>query len=522
MRVSMKLNQESKSSVACASLLSALVLMLPVYSNAPAGAQEPSGQKATNGTTEQRVEQLTAALAKAEAQMSEYQAQLLELRTQLSAVQLQMAADALTKSASKANQINSADENTKAENSATRSESSIEEIRERQAMDESQIATHEVTKVESLSKYPIKLSGLILFNGFVNTRQVDVSASPAYAIEGPGSTGLSLRQTVLGFDARGPHLFGAISRADLRVDFFANGAQTNYAASGLLRLRTAHAMIDWGKTQSFVEFDRPILEPNSPSSLVAIAQPELAWAGNLWNWSPQVGVAHQFWLSDATRITAQVSLIDTSDPLPSLIGATPPATTQTERSRWPGSEVRVALIHGPDDSRTEVGVGGYFSSHRTSYNGSFNAWAVTADARFPLSRYFEITTNAYRGQALAGLGGGGYVNYYLTSNLNQVANALDDVGGWAQLKTKLSQRVEINNGFGTDNPFAKEIDAAASAPQAVTYPGLERNRSFYSNVIYSPSAYIQFSMEYKRLWSSYVGNATYRSDSIGLGAGYRF
>src|ERR1700728_4202665 len=122
---------------------------------------------------------------------------------------------------------------------------SLDEIRERQAIEESQIATHEITKVETESKYPLKVSGLLLLNGFVNTRQVDVSASPAYAISGPGSTGLSLRQTVLGLDARGPHLFSATSRADLRVDFFANGQQSNYAASGLLRLRTAHAQLDW-------------------------------------------------------------------------------------------------------------------------------------------------------------------------------------------------------------------------------------------------------------------------------------
>jgi hypothetical protein len=89
-----------------------------------------------------------------------------------------------------------------------------------------------MTKVETDSKYPLKVTGLLLFNGFVNTRQVDVSASPAYALPGPGSTGLSLRQTVLGLDARGPHLFNATSHADLRVDFFANNTLSNYAAAG--------------------------------------------------------------------------------------------------------------------------------------------------------------------------------------------------------------------------------------------------------------------------------------------------
>jgi hypothetical protein len=115
-------------------------------------------------------------------------------------------------------------------------------------------------------------------------------------------------------DARGPHLFNAISHADLRVDFFANSAQSNYAASGLLRLRTAHAALNWRNTEAFVESDRTILEPNEPSSLVAVAQPELAWAGNLWSWSPQIGVSQQFALSDPSRIEAQAALIDTSDP----------------------------------------------------------------------------------------------------------------------------------------------------------------------------------------------------------------
>jgi hypothetical protein len=41
-------------------------------------------------------------------------------------------------------------------------------------------------------------------------------------------------------------------------------------------------------------------------------------------------------------------------------------------------------------------------------------------------------------------------------------------------------------------------------------------------VIYSPSAYLLFSLEYRRLWTNYSTGPTNFSDVIGIGAGYRF
>jgi hypothetical protein len=468
-------------------------------------------------STEEKVERLTAAVAHFEEQMLANQAQLDELRRELAALRAQVAAEEVP---------GVAPVQPDALPNVAKLSAAVDEIRERQAMEESQIATHEATKVETESKYPIKLSGLLLFNGFVNTRAVDVSAAPSYAIPGSGSTGLSLRQTVLGFDARGPHLLGASSRADLRVDFFANDTQSNYAASGVLRLRTAHAELDWQRTQAFVELDRSILEPNEPSSLVAVAQPELAWAGNLWNWNPQVGVSHEFAFSDVSSFKLQAALIDTFDPKPpnsiSSVGV-----TQTEESRWPGTEARLAFQHSLKDGSAEFGAGGYFSPHRTTGGYSFDAWAGTVDLHLPVTKLFEVTANAYRGQALEGLGAGGYVNYYYTYiEGHSAGQPLEDVGGWAQWKLKAGRHVEFNTGFGTDNPFANEVKAAAAfeaeSASGSAYSGLARNRAVYSNAIWSPNAYLQFSLEYKRLWSNYASGPTAFSDGIGLGAGYKF
>jgi len=502
------------------SLAIAAMVLLFCLQSSRARAQGVPAQTAAPATAEQKIELLTAAVAQAQAQMETYQQQLTDLRQQLVMLRQQMATANAASSPGKEQEVAKTD----AVEAGANAPATLDEIRERQAIEESEIATHDVSKVETESKYPLKVTGLLLFNGFVNTRQVDVSASPSYATSGPGSTGLSVRQTVVGLDARGPHLLNAASHADLRADFFASGTQLNYAASGIVRLRTAHAELDWHSTVAFFQLDRSILEPNEPTSLVAVAQPELAWAGNLWGWSPQAGASHQFALSDSLRIKAEAALIDTSDPL--LPGSTNTSTspvTQTERSRWPGTEARIAILDGGNGAGPEIGVGGYFSPHRNGYGERFDAWAGSVDVRLPLSRLFEVTANAHRGQALAGLGGGGYVNYYLyTEGSELYSRALDDIGGWGQLKARPSQRVEFNTGYGTDNPFAKEIQQAMASSGDSSYPGLSRNRSFYSNAIFGPSSYLLISLEYRRLWTNDNTGSTNFSDVIGIGAGYKF
>jgi len=499
-----------------------LTLACVILSSGRAWGQSNGAPTASAETTKERVERLTAAMAQAQAQIDANQRVLIELQKQLAELQKQMVAEgdpaetsAMSPSAAAA----------LADAVAASKTESKDEIRERLAIDESQIATHEQTKVETESKYPLKVSGMVLFNGFVNTRMVDVPASPAYVIPASGSTGFSMRQTVLGLDARGPHVFGAASQADVRVDFFASSAESNYTAAGLLRLRTAHARLRWRDTEAFVELDKTILSPNSPSSLVAVAQPELAWSGNLWAWNPQIGVSHDFGIGERSRIRTQVGLIDAMDP--QFPGATSVVTagspTLAELSRWPGMEGRLAFRGGDNGMGPEIGVGGYYSPHRTDDDLRFDAWAGTVDLRLPVTRHFEISGNAYRGQGLGGLGAGGYVDYvYPAYAWGEVAHGLNDVGGWAQLKARATQRIEANAGFGIDNPFAEQIKTSAPPEGSTRYAGLARNRSFYSNVIYSPSAYLLLSLEYRKIWTNYSIGPTYPGDVIGIGAGYRF
>jgi hypothetical protein len=498
-------------------------------------------QTTTQQGMAQQIQDLTNAVTRTQAELQATQRELVDMRIQLAALKQQIevsgsgpvGAAPLSASGSSDPASSVAPQS----GSASAEASAIQDLRERQALQESQIATLDQSKVESESKYPVKLTGLILMNGFVNTGAVDMPATPTVALPGPGTTGATVRQTVLGLDARGPHLFGAHSYADVRVDFdgipaASSTATTNsgfYSANAtLLRLRTVHATLQWEHTKAYFSLDRPITSPDYPTSLTAVAEPALAWSGNLWAWSPQVGVTRDFESDSARDFRLQAALIEVADaPVTPVLypgGVIQPSTA--ELSRWPGVEARVAVLKSrstAEEESNQLGVGGFFAPHRIAGHG-FDSWAATLDANYVLPAGLQFTGSFYRGAALGGMGGGAYkdIAFY-----NDMATGefdfrpLDDVGGWAQLKEKFNQRIQLNAAFGIDNAFAGEL-RRYYVPGGSVYQNLARNRTYTGNVIYSPSAYLLFSLEYRHLESSPVIGAAAGSNIIGLGAGYKF
>ncbi|HUZ96367.1 MAG TPA: hypothetical protein VMU57_15800 [Edaphobacter sp.] len=453
-----------------------------------------------------------------QAQLEQSQRELAELRQQLVSLQASVGVS-----------NHPAGPSTSESNGAADLAAAVAEIREAQAMQETQIATLDQSKVESASKYPVRLSGMVLFNGFVNTRRVDAAATPSVALSGPGSTGLSARQTIVGLDIDGPHVLGARTHGDVRLDMSASASGSGYTGSyalGLVRLRTAHLDLNWSSTHAFFALDRPLISPETPSSLTAIAVPPLAWSGNLWVWNPQAGLSYDAFTSGAGSLRVQAALIDTADPPPLFSNRetgsyVPPSTG--EISRWPGIQTRVAFESSNEDSGARFGIGGYFAPHRTSNSlFTFDSWAGAADFRIPVSRFMQFSGSAYWGSALGGLGGGAYKDYVaLNSEGEDYYRVLDDRGGWVQWKQKTGERLEFNEAFGIDNVPAGQLRPYA-IPTPVSIYNLARNRTFTSNVIFSPSAYLLFSLEYRRIMTSYVTAPSAFSDVIGVAAGYKF
>ena len=504
-----------------------LLAVLGGHSVRPVYAQ--NAQTTNQMSLSEQIQKLTESMTQAQVQLD-------EMRQQLLALKLQLVQSASTATAPDSPGVVPASSPSVTACIPPPSAVAIDELREQQAIQGSQIATHEQSKVESESKYPVKITGLLLLNGFVNTRQVDIAATPTVAVPGSGSTGASLRQTVLGFDARGPHLFGARSHGDLSVDFNGNPQSAtsvaNYAgyygaATTLLRLRTAHAGLQWQHTNAYFSLDRPIVSPEAPTSLTAVAEPPLGWSGNLWTWNPQLGVTRDIGFAGLRMVRLQGALIDVGDaPLSPAAASTATGTppTAAEKSRWPGAEARIALM-GSKPEGSGLGFGGYFAPHLSSLVGRrFDAWAGTLDAKLLLPSRLEFTGEFYRGEALGGLGGGGFKDFAYsidTDTGGYYFRPLDDVGGWAQLKEKISERLELNAAFGLDDVFAKELRRYA-VPGGTVYQNLARNRTYTGNVIYSPSAYLLFSLEYRNLGSFPIAGSSAGSNVIGIAAGYKF
>jgi len=493
-------------------------------------AQSPDPQAVA-----QQIQDLKAAVATTQAQLEQSQLQLEQMKQRLNALELQVAQGGYGSTTPRPDTASSP--STPRQDAVKDLAAAVDDIREQQSMQAAQIATHDQTKLESESRYPIKITGLLLFNAFVNTRAVDVPETPSASLFGPGSTGATVRQTILGFDARGPHLLGAESYADLRIDFDGTpqpesavntypGAYSSNAT--FLRLRTAHAGLQWKHTGAYFSLDRPIFNPDAPTSLTAVAVPALAWSGNLWAWNPQLGVKQTIPLSPSRELQLEAALIDVGQSpvtprLPNLnaAGAVP---TSAETSRWPGLDAHIALLGSAlRESGNRIGIGGHVAPLRDPTGRRFTSWAGTADAHFVLPAGLSFSANAYRGLALGGLGGGAYKDflYYVEpATGTYYFRPLDDVGGWAELKDQVNQRLEFNAALGLDNGFANEL-RPYSIPGGNYYQNLARNRTATGNVIFKPSAFLLFSVEYRRI-KSWSVDRDWASDVIGMGAGFKF
>jgi len=363
------------------------------------------------------------------------------------------------------------------------------------------------TKVESASKYRMRISGIVLVNLFSNQGTVDNIDLPTLAYPRPagdsgGSFGATLRQSEIGFEVFGPRVAGAKTRADLQLDL-AGGfpAVPNGINSGLMRLRTATMRMDWENTSVVAGQDAIFFSPNSPTSFATLAEPALSYAGNLWSWVPQIRVEHRIALGESSNLLLQGGILDPVSGEAPETGSYRQAGAG-ESSRQPAYGTRVAWTRNVFGQPLRLGMGGFYSRQDYGFGRNVDAWAAMSDLELPLGEKFSLSGKFYRGRALGGLYGGlGQSVLFSSSYFEYAATqviALNDVGGWTQLKYRATPKLEFNWAFGMDNPYAKDLEYF-EYPYSYGDPTLSRNRAGFANVIYRPRSDLLFSAEYRRL-----------------------
>src|SRR5262245_39277434 len=158
-----------------------------------------------------------------------------------------------------------------------------QELRSRdEAIDEipllqAQVQEQAQTKLETTSKFPMKIFGTVLSNTFLNTGEpnwLDIPnvANPYTPGIRAGSFSSTLRQTRIGAIFEGPAVGGMKLNGTVAMDFF--GGIPNFQTGPVIplpRLLYAYMRLDGERTAFEIGQDQMILAPRNPTSLVGIA-----------------------------------------------------------------------------------------------------------------------------------------------------------------------------------------------------------------------------------------------------------
>jgi len=404
----------------------------------------------------------------------------------------------------------------------------ISRLEDDQELMNDKITEQSQTKMESGSKYRVRLSGIVLLNTAVTRGSVDnldfpQVATPPNARGTSGSFSGSLRQSQIGIEAFGPDIAEARTSANVKFDFAGGFPSTpNGAAFGIVRLRTGTIRLDWSDTSIVAGQDSLFFAPLTPTTLSSLAIPALSYTGNLWSWTPQIRIEHRVALSDNSKLLFQAGFLD------SLTGDVPQQNyrlpTAGQRSGQPAYATHIAYVRRAFGKDLILGIGGYYGRQNWGFGRNIDGWAGLTDVTVPLGNFFSLTGEFYRGRAVGGLGGGIGQSILISGPINNAATSiygLDSMGGWMQLKFKPKANFEVNFAYGQDNPFASEL---RYFPASAHYYGslLSRNQSPFVNFIYRVRSDVLFSVEYRRLQTYTLDSNANTANQIGLSLGYAF
>ncbi|HBY64281.1 MAG TPA: hypothetical protein DEH78_31035 [Solibacterales bacterium] len=293
------------------------------------------------------------------------------------------------------------------------------------------------TKVETAQRFPVRISGMALFNASYGTRNAGGLDTTVVAAPTAGSAvaGGTLRQSILGLEFHGPtSVLGGKVRGSMFIDFYEGFVEPSYSYP---RLRTATLEIEWGSRSLAFGFEKPIFNPREPTSLSQVGISPLAGAGNLWRWQPQIRFEQRLKLGPATTLRAQTGVVQTVEDLAN----TPDYAASTLNRRRPGLQGRFELAHRIDDARrVEFAPGFHFSTTHIagvsvpSRVASFD-WFANPWARLELSGVF------FTGQNVGHFGG---LRQGFTLSTTSRPVPIHARGGWGQAALRVAPRLTFN------------------------------------------------------------------------------
>jgi hypothetical protein len=381
---------------------------------------------------------------------------------------------------------------------------SAERQNERLDVQENRTAELDQTKVSASQRYPVSLTGMLLFNAFRNgnysgTSEYPTTASQARAASSDGAT---LRQTIIGLNFKGPDLpWGGKASGTLYMDFFSGTTAPN---NNLIHLRIATLDLNWKNTTISVGQDKPLISPREPQSLAQVGISPLTSAGNLWDWNPQARIEQRFSLGDGMGLRAQASVYETTENYPAILPAAYASTL--ERSR-PSYEGRVEYFAGRNNWRVELAPGYHYGTTHVagrslqSNIASFD-WLVR-----PISQV-EFSGEFFKGQDVAGLG----ALQGFTVVDPGIAKAVHSHGEWGQFALFPASRFSFHIYAGDQSNRVADLVSGS----------VTRNFVYAGNIMWKLAPNVRAALEAAQARTEYYGSILRLNNHYDLALAYLF
>jgi hypothetical protein len=375
---------------------------------------------------------------------------------------------------------------------------------ERLDVQESRTAELAQSKVGSSQRFPISLTGMLLFNAFRNGNYGGTAQNPALASpnRAPASDGATLRQTIIGLKVNGPDLpGGGKASGSVYMDFFSGTTAPN---NNLVRLRIATLDLTWKNTTISAGQDKPIISPREPDSLAQVGVSPLTAAGNLWDWNPQLRIEQRFSLGSDSGLVAQAGVYETTENYAVSLPAEYAGTL--ERSR-PSYEARLEFFRTKGSARIEIAPGFHFGSTHVAGSVIQSRIASLDWLVRPFSQ-LEFTGQVFRGEDVAGLGALQGFNISESGTVNGVHTH----GEWGQIALFPASRISFHTYAGAQ--FNRLADVS---PTSVT-----RNFVYAGNVIFKLAPNVRAAFEASQARTEFYGSLQRLNNHYDLALAYLF
>jgi hypothetical protein len=371
-------------------------------------------------------------------------------------------------------------------------------LTERVEIQEQRVQEQAQTKLEASQKFPIRLTGMALFNAFSNSRQSGGTDYPVVAAAtGPGHSGATVRQTVIGLEfGAPPAVLGGKVTGSVYMDFFAG------ANNSAMRVRTAQIEIAWKSRSIMAGLEKPVFNPREPSSLAQVGISPLTGAGNLWLWLPQVRFEQDLRFGSRNGLIAQVAAVQTREIGPYQGAITPEAAR-------PAAEGRINFYHNLDEDRRLEFAAGFHTSTTHAGGQSIPSRLYSLDWSFAPVKRLTFTGVFYSGQNVAHLGSGTRQGYLVYSTY---AYAVESRGGWGQLTLHALPRLDFHW-------FTGQVD---DANHDLSKGSIGKNLLFGGNAYFRVAPNVLVGLEATQLRTMYLGQGVRINNHYDLALAYYF